>query len=59
MSANKYMSYDNLVLYDENIKNYIDNNFAKADEPIFTGILLLMVKLKQQTYHILSAKPYY
>lgn len=37
MEDNKYISYNNLSFYDKNIKKYIDDNFAKADEPIFTG----------------------
>lgn len=46
MAINKYMSYDNLTLYDENIKKYIDDNFAKADEPIFTGDIIVDGEIK-------------
>lgn len=46
MSTTKYMSYDNLHLYDENIKKYINENFAKQDEPIFTGDIIVDGEIK-------------
>lgn len=46
MSINKYVSYDKLGLYDENIKKYIDENFAKQDEPIFTGDIIVDGEIK-------------
>lgn len=46
MELNKYISYDSLVLYDEKIKNHIENNFAKTDEPIFTGDIIVDGEIK-------------
>lgn len=46
MTDKKYLSYDNLSLYDTNIKKYIDDNFAKADEPIFTGDIIVDGEIK-------------
>lgn len=46
MNQKKYVSYNNLVSYDENIKQYIDDNFAKADEPIFTGDIIVDGEIK-------------
>lgn len=46
MEIKKYMSYDNLNLYDANIKKYIDDNFAKQDEPIFTGDIIVDGEIK-------------
>ena len=46
MQTNKYMSYSNLSLYDENIKKYIEENFAKQDEPIFTGDIIVDGEIK-------------
>lgn len=46
MEIKKYMSYDNLNLYDQKIKQYIDDNFAKQDEPIFTGDIIVDGEIK-------------
>lgn len=46
MEPKKYISYDKLSLYDEQIKQYIDDNFAKADEPIFTGDIIVGGEIK-------------
>lgn len=46
MEENKYISYNNLNLYDEKIKQYIGDNFAKQDEPIFTGDIIVDGEIK-------------
>lgn len=46
MQDRKYLSYDKLCLYDERIKEYISDNFAKADEPIFTGDIIVDGEIK-------------
>lgn len=46
MSTNKYLSYNKLTLYDENIKKYIEDNFAKQDEAIFTDDIVVNGEIK-------------
>lgn len=46
MSKTRFITFDRMALYDKNIKQYILDNCAKIDEPIFTGDIIVDGEIK-------------